>query len=162
MAVLNANMFSRANNVRLQNWYQLVVPRYPNLEFSVQSLPLPTEGNEIVEVHFANSKSHQAGKATFEGGSFNFMDVIDMDTETSLRLWRDRVYNPETGQIGYVDEYKEDIKVTLYDPKGVIQHIWTLYGAWPSSVNWGQLDYNANEKRQIELTITFDWGMRDF
>jgi hypothetical protein len=162
MGRFNANRFGQAAgyNVHLQNWFEVSVEGYPNLIFAAQSIPLPTEGNETVEVHYANSKVYQAGKATFEAGSFTFMDVLGLKTCNDLADWRKKVYDPDSGRIGWVTDYKKSITVTLYGPDGVAVSKWKLHGAWPSNVNWGQLDYNSSDKRSVEVTLTYDWGQK--
>lgn len=156
----NANAFGAANTytVHLQQWFHINVQGIPELEFAVQSLPLPTEGNEAVEVHHGNSKAYQAGKASFEGGSFTFADMMGLNVAEKLNEWRNQVYDKETGVMGWQEAYKRSIEITAHGPDGQVYCTWVLHGAWPSSVNWGQLDYNANDKRTVEATITYDWG----
>lgn len=164
MAEFNANAFGAANSrvVHQQQWFHLTMTPPGGdgtvLELSAQSLPLFTEGNEVVEVHFGNSKAYQAGKATFEGGSFTFMDLVDSDTRGQLYAWRESVYDRDSGAIHGQESYKCNVTVTLFKYDNQVHNSWVLHGAWPSSVNWGQLDYNSTDKSSVEVTITFDWG----
>lgn len=130
------------------------------LTLSVESGFLPAESNEIIELNFGNSKVKVAGIANFEDGTLVLKDVIEKDTEQIIVDWRKQVYDPETDKVGLAVNYKKQARVIQWAPDGSMERTWKIIGAWPSTVNYGTLDYTASDKKTIEVTITYDKAIR--
>jgi hypothetical protein len=67
-----------------------------------------------------------------------------------------------TGRKGYSEFYKKTIKIEMLGPVGDVVETWTLYGAFPLQVNFGELDMTSNDPAQIELQIAYDYAVLEF
>lgn len=132
------------------------------LTLLVKSFPLPTETTEVNTIDRFNQQIKMAGKTTFSGGDLVIHDSLSktIDVEKIFRTWRKKIYNPKTGVQGYAAEYKVTGTVVEYDPNGTQGRSWTLIGCWPSSVNFGGLDYESGGYKDITSTIVYDWAYR--
>lgn len=127
----------------------------------VKSFPLPKETTEVNTLDHFNQQIKLAGKTTFDGGELVIHDAIDKDVEIMFRKWRNMVYNASKGTVGYAYEYKKKGTVTEYKPNGDGGRKWRLVGCWPSTVNYGELDYETGGYKDITATIVYDWAYRD-
>lgn len=158
-----------ASHLASENWE---VQRQNNFEISiagvggrtltlaVESGFLPAESNEVIELNFGNSKVKVAGIATYEDGTLTLKDAISQDIERIIVEWRKQVYDPETDRVGLAVNYKKQARVIQWAPDGTMERTWKIIGAWPSSVNYGTLDYTASDKKLIEVTISYDKAIR--
>lgn len=160
----NASHLSSNRNYQVQEtpWYEITIGgTTSDLTFLVQSCTLPEISNPAIDVGFGNSTAKVAGKREYGEGSFVFMDAIIADIEKQLIKWQDQVYNSKTGKMGWVDEYKRDVMVTQYGPDGTHERPWHFEGAWPSSINFGEMTGESADKKNITVTITYDNAYRD-
>lgn len=122
----------------------------------VQSCPLPTISNEAIEVNYGNSKVKVAGKANFDDIEISVLDAIGVDTEMKLWEWRKKVYDPETDKIGFAQDYKKSGRIYQYAPDGTYLRTWKIIGAFPTTMNLGELSYENSDKKTISMTISID------
>lgn len=128
---------------------------------SCQSIALPTESNDEVEIQFQNERRYVAGQYLVESVPFIVRDYVDQDTRDAVLRWRQLVRDRASGNIGLAKDYKKNALIVMSGPDGSSERICTLIGCWPQSVNFGQLDYAGSEQVMIELTLRFDdcdWG----
>lgn len=131
-----------------------------NLTLSAQSFPLPTESSSVITVNYGNTQVKFPGQVTWSSGSFVVRDFIDLDTENSVNVWRQQVYNPANDAVGRAVLYKKHGIISQVAPDGTYLRSWHLLGAWPSDVDYGQLDYTADQVKLITLTIQYDKAYR--
>lgn len=131
-----------------------------DLTLLVKSFPLPKETTEVNTIDHFNQQIKLAGKTTFDGGELVIHDAIDKDVEIMFRSWRNKVYNASKGTVGYASDYKVNGLVTEYKPNGDGGRKWKLIGCWPSTVNYGELDYETGGYKDITATIVYDWAYR--
>jgi hypothetical protein len=64
----------------------------------------------------------------------------------------------ENGFVDVTSYYveKKDLTLKLLDGKGSPMETWHLYGCWPQSANWSDLDYSSSDTADVELTLRFD------
>lgn len=158
-----------ASHLASDNWE---VQRQNNFEISIAGVGgrtltlaveagfLPAESNEIIELNFGNSKVKVAGIANFEDGTLSLRDAIAQDIEKIVVDWRKQVYDPETDRVGLAVNYKKQGRVIQWAPDGSMERTWKIIGCWPSTVNYGTLDYTASDKKLIEITLTYDKAIR--
>lgn len=126
----------------------------------VKSFPLPKETTEVNTLDHFNQQIKLAGKTTFDGGELVIHDAIEKDVEILFRKWRNRVYNASKGTVGYAADYKINGIISEYSPNGETARQWELVGCWPSTVNYGELDYETGGYKDITATIVYDWAYR--
>lgn len=131
-----------------------------DLTLLVKSVSLPTENTEVNTLDHFNQQIKLAGKTTFSEGNIVIHDAITYDTEKVFRGWRKKVYDAKTGTVGYAANYKCTGTLTEYSPNGEVERVWALEGCWPSTVDYGDLDYESGGYKDISATIVFDWAYR--
>ena len=123
---------------------------------ALDSFPWPKEETPPIEINFGNEKRKVAGVATYENLELVLKDFADQPVMGELLKWRRKVYDPATGKIGLAKDYKEQGEVVMFAPDGTLERKWKLHGMWPSKVDTGGGDMNANEPNKISVTITID------
>jgi len=126
------------------------------IQRSLDEFPIPKETNSPIDVNFGNEVRKVAGRATFEDLSLVLKDFVDQQVVEQMIQWRRQVYDPNTGVIGLARDYKKQGEVIMFGPNGETQRTWKLYGVWPSKLDPGGGNMNANENNKITVTITID------
>lgn len=152
---------TRNTQVQMTNWYKIQVPTFNDLTLMVRSCSLPTISTPAVDLPYGNSRAKVPGQAQYSDGQVTFMDAIKMDIEKQLIQWQDKVYNHNTGAMGWVDEFKHDVDITQYGPDGTCERSWRLEGAWPSSINYGTMSGDNSSAKQIQVTLSYDRAYRE-
>jgi len=80
-----------------------------------------------------------------------------VDTASLLYGWYSTMYNPETGAGNYANAYKGAIVIQMLDPQLTVQEEWTGFGAFPSKIALGELDYESTtDKCMTDVTWSLD------
>ncbi len=125
---------------------------------------LPSVYMESIDLPFLNI-AVQEGR--FAGGSYNYYPgfhnisqfniVLYEDVQGTalnwVKQWKSRVKNFSTGAYFLPVNYKRDIEVGFFNPKGVIIKKFKLLGVWPAET--GNQTLNYTESGRITVTQTF-------
>ena len=118
------------------------------------------------EINYLNAKTWIPGKASWETISVTYLDVSTTGTDTSsiyLLEWLCTIYqfyavggqtNLRTTQGGPQD-YSGTGTLMLYDGCGNELETWTLNNMFPTSINFGELDYSSSDNCEIALTLRY-------
>jgi hypothetical protein len=129
-----------------------------NFSHSVQSFSLPNITNDIIEIPYGNDKVHISGRVTFEPLAIVMIDFIDHPTARILKDWKDKVYGFKNASLGRPNDYKCAGYLVQVDPKtGEDLRKWDFFGAWPSALQFGNIDQTGGEKITISLTLSVDF-----
>jgi len=120
------------------------------------SLPLPNV--EPIEVPHFNVTNKVAGKPTFDNVELVVRQTFQPNAIHQLWNWMRKVFDPETGQVGYAADYKRTGTLNQYDQKGVLIASWTLYGIWPSNVSGIDHNYDGAEPIQVTISMSVDYA----
>ena len=119
---------------------------------------------EETEINYLHGKMWIPGKGTWEQLTVTYYDIGNTQGIANLYGWLAGIYdflNPQTLQ---QSSRKGDAKNTgyagtgtlkLFDGCGTTMEQWTLGGVWPTSINFGDLDYSSSEEVTVELTLRF-------
>lgn len=142
-----------------QQWLYLQKAQRPNFKY------------EEPVVHHDQEQVYFAGKQSWEPITFAFYDVEDAggnagDVSAAIYDW---VAGPGADSVGLhllanmrtPSEYKNQLILEMTDAAGDPTESWTLFGAWPVSVNWMDLDYTNTEIQLIEVVIRYDRAARN-
>lgn len=147
--------------VQMTNWYEIQIAGISDSIIMLQnSVSLPERSNPVVELPFGNSKAKVAGQTEWGDGSCTLMDAITQDTEKEVENWQNDVYDPNTGKMGWVNQYKREMIVTQRGPDGTYLRSWKYEGVWPTAVNYGEMTGENSDKKQITLTLAYDRAYR--
>jgi hypothetical protein len=126
------------------------------LKMAASSVTGVTETNEPIELHYGNEVRFVAGKARFDSMQVVVRDMVDENVAQIIDNWRRTVYDPRTGKVNKATAYKAEGDLILMDTTGVERARYHLIGVWPSSVNFGDLDYESNDLCRIQVVMTID------
>jgi hypothetical protein len=141
------------------------------LSYQVVKFNRPTLTFDEIELHRYNSVAWVAGKHKWNECTVTFEDDI---TGTASQV----VQNQLTGQKRIIANddgadgqflpatatgsmYKFTATIEMLDGNQGVVETWTLQGAWIKEVNYGELDYNANEKVEITTTLRYDHAVQE-
>lgn len=123
----------------------------------------PNIAIEETEVNFLNAKTYIPGKGTWEQITITYYDVEDVgnagEGNTELWSWLASVYNfidnLALSQSSVRRCYGGTGICTMYDGCGNELEEWRLFDCWPTSVNFGELDYSSSEEATIEVQLRY-------
>lgn len=90
--------------------------------------------------------------------TMTFIDTSDMKIRYFFDTWIDRIYNPNTNAIKYIDDIVSDIVVTQYDLEGTPETLnpilkFSLFRSFP--VNIDQMTVAWTDDAPHEVVVTF-------
>jgi hypothetical protein len=128
----------------------------------LQSAARPQIKFEEPEMHHNQEVTRFAGKQDWEPITLTWYDAEQSpDISRSLYAWIETVVNVRSMQVSHPANYKKTGSLAMLSGMGTVTERWALYGVWPTSCNWGELDYTATDLATLEATIRFDRAVRD-
>ena len=109
-----------------------------------------------VEIPFLNTSTWVAGRFTWDAIDVTFKDPIGPSAAQALMEWVRLHAESVTGRMGYAAGYKKDIELEMLDPTGVVVEKWILQVSMLTNVDFGSLDYSAEDIAEITATIRMD------
>lgn len=117
----------------------------------------PNLSIEETEINHLNAKMFIPGKGTWETINVTYIDVAHEEMR-GLWNWLATVYD-FTDPVKLKNADKRDWSATgvlnMYDGCGILLESWHLFHVWPTSVNFGDLDYSSSDVSTIELTLRY-------
>jgi hypothetical protein len=127
----------------------------------LQSASRPQFKFEEPEMHHNQEVVRFAGKQDWEPVSLTWYDAEqDPDISRSCYQWIETVCNMVSVKVNSPNYYKRQAVLKLLNGTGGASETWTMYGTWPTSVNWQELDYSATELLTVEATMRYDRAIR--
>lgn len=113
---------------------------------------------EETEINFLHGTDWIPGKGKWETISVTYYDTNSRKMKP-LWDWLASVYN-FTDTIGLHQastrqSYAGTGIIRLFDGCGKTMETWKLYNIWPTTMNFGELDYTSSETVDIELTLRY-------
>lgn len=109
------------------------------------------------EINFLNAVHWIPGKAKWQPLTVTYHDVADSQM-APLYNWVASVYDfmhPATLKMSEKCGWAATVIIRMYDGCGTILETWNLTSAWPTSINFGDLDYADSDTATIEVTIRY-------
>jgi hypothetical protein len=124
----------------------------------LKSSGLPSGSFGVIEVDYINQKHYFPGKWSWDEIEMSLRDFVGHSTaQVIYNWWRSNMYNPETGVQAYGNIVKKSVDIFLMAPDGNVIETWTLMGAFPIKVDWGDdLDYKEEGERTLNITWRYD------
>lgn len=123
---------------------------------SVESVTLPKYSIDPIDLSRGNDSVKVPGKVTLENQQIVVRDVIKIDMEDRIEKWRSKVFDPKTGKMGWVDEYKKEGYLYQYGPDGTHIRAWKIEGCWPRDVDISEFSYENAEVKKLTLDLCVD------
>lgn len=145
-----------ANEYEPKRKFQWVVEIDGIDSFTAFSAARPKRNNEPVVIDYINQKRYVAGKTEFETFDLEFKDPIAPSQTQKLYQWLRLVHDTPTGRMGYASFYKKNFTLKMLDGPGNVVEKWNIIGAFPTAVDFGELNYGDNEVMTVKVTIRMD------
>lgn len=122
----------------------------------------PSLSIEETEVNYLNAKTWIPGKAAWETINVTYIDAIDPQNIQYFKPlfdWLSSVYafhKPYELPMGSSrNDYAAVGILKMFDGCGSLLETWELNDMWPTSVNFGDLDYASSDEATIDLTLRY-------
>lgn len=130
--------------------------------YMVKAANRPTVNQEAVEIDHINMKRKFKGKTTWEDINITMYDPIVPSGAQAISDWFRRCHEPYTGRDGYANFYKINLQFKMLGPVGDVVELWTIHGAFPTQINWGEMDWSSAEMVNIQATIAYDYAILEY
>jgi hypothetical protein len=131
------------------------------LAIDILTASRPSVSLDPIELHRLNERFWFASKPSWEPISCMFYD-FDKGVKSAAQVlysWFTAIYNPLTGGQGYAIVYKTNATLVMLGPDGKIIEVWDLFGAFPESVNFQDLNYEGSDAQQVEISLRYDYAV---
>jgi hypothetical protein len=106
-------------------------------------------------------KVYYAGKQEWESISLTWYDIEqDPNISAGLYAWLETVCNLKSIQVNHPKNYKTNATLKLVNGIGTVNETWNMYGCWPVTFNWQELDYSNDAILTCEATMRYDRAIR--
>lgn len=126
----------------------------------LQSANRPSFQFEEIEMHHGQEVSKFAGKSTWEVVTLVWYDAEQPDISGAVYSWLQTVINITSQGVAPPAQYKKRAALSITNGVGVDVETWSMYGSWPVTVNWQELNYSSNELLTCEATMRYDRAVR--
>lgn len=126
----------------------------------VKTAARPKLAVEETEINFLNAKGWIPGKASWESISVTYLDVATFDAKPIFD-WLCSVYNfsgtsdTRSNQGSSARDYAGTGVLNVLSGCGDLIERWTLRNIWPTSVDFGELDYSSSDICEIQLDLRY-------
>ena len=120
-----------------------------------QSLQLPSLEFEEESIKSPSTVYKVAKRANWKNCVVKFYDVYGLYEK--FADWQNKIWNPAIG-IGSASDYKGSPIFVLVDGAGNVQQRYTLMGAYPLSVDHGELSYTNSDIKILTVTYSYDYA----
>lgn len=154
----NTQVDGKVETRRRYRWV-LVVDNMPQREWAyLKSANRPKLTLGQLDQHHNQEKIWHEGKTTWNDLTCSFYDVEEQpDVSQGIYTWlQDATYDIPGANARHPRDYKRDVKLRMLDHNGRTTESWKLCNAWPYDVDWGNVDYTAEELCEIAVVFKYD------
>jgi T4-like virus tail tube protein gp19 len=128
----------------------------------LQTAARPSFKFEEPEMHHNQEVARFAGKQDWEPITLTWYDVEQQpDVSRGIYAWIETVVNMHSIKVTHPKFYKRTASLLMLDGAGGTSERWTMFGTWPASCNWQELNYTSTEIQTIEATMRYDRAVRN-
>lgn len=128
----------------------------------LQSAARPSLSFQPVEMHHNQEVAYFAGKQTWEPITLVWYDSEqNPDISKGLYHWIETLTNMTSVNVNHPRNYKRQAQLAMLDGSGQVTERWTMYGTWPESSNWQELNYTGTELMTCEASMRYDRAVRE-
>jgi hypothetical protein len=118
----------------------------------------PKLTTEETEIDFLNGVDWIPGKSKWETITVTYIDVASLDNQP-LWNWLASVYDftdeIKLHQGSKRSDYTGTGTLTLFDGCGTPLENWVMHNMWPTSMDFGDLDFGSSDNCEISLTLRY-------
>lgn len=130
--------------------------------FTATSAARPSKTIDKTVIDYINQKIYHAGKTEWQPISITLHDPIAPSAAQKVTTWLNLVHNSQIGRMGYASFYKKNFSLKMLDGPGNVVEKWNYVGAFPTSINYGELNYENSDTMKIQMEIQMDDCVLEF
>ena len=134
----------------VQNRFRLYVDGIPAFMIYKASLPKPKSEKKVLD--YINTQRYYKGKTTWDNITLELYNPIVPSGAQAVIEWLRLSHESVSGRDGYLDFYKKDLVLNLLGPAGDKISEWKLVGAFPVSIDFGEVDM-TNDGDPVKITV---------
>jgi phage tail-like protein len=147
---------------KMKNRYYMEMTSVGIPAYMVKAANRPEIQFETVKIDHINVYRKLKGKGEWQDLQITLYDPVVPSAAQLVMEWVRLSHESITGRDGYADFYKKDIDIFMLGPVGDKVEQWKLIGAFPTQVNFGDLDASSNEVATATMTLTYDYAILEF
>ena len=129
-----------------------------DISFYGKAVNLPVADNNPLTLDYGNTQIKVKGKTKWNDIEVTCYAYEKMTMEQLWDYLNKLHQDVNKGEDKYGDDYKKDIQIQLMNPLDIPIGTWTLIGGFMSQINFGDLDWSAEEVVQPKLTLSYDYA----
>jgi hypothetical protein len=130
--------------------------------FLIKTSAKPSLTNGEVVLDHINIKRKLKGKSAWNSIAITIYDAIVPSAAQAVMSWVRLHHESATGRDGYSSMYKKNLILNQLSPLGEVIEEWQINGAYLSEVNFGSLDWSAEDVVMIDATLNYDWALLSY
>ena len=141
--------------------------------FWAKAVTLPTFDVSNVEIHHFDNRYYFPGRVTWNPVSITMVDPISEDVAKLVSNFLQPSYQVPASEgdkskslerKALMDAIGPTVKIEVYDPKdtkNTIVETWELKNPFIESAKYGDLAYDSDDLKTIEISIRYDYAKHD-
>lgn len=127
--------------------------------YLIKATNTPSYDTGEIVIDYINVDFKVKSKTRWQDINMTLYDPVDPTGAAMVHTWLDKMHKSDNGVDGFAfSDYKKDIDIKYVDPKGSEFQGWKLYGAFPATSNWGDLDWANGDAVTIEVGLKYDYA----
>ena len=155
----------KAEARRTYRWVFRILSGFPNRDafLYLKTARRPQVTFQEIPQHHNQEQIYHAGKTVWETCEISWYDMeTPVDCSKSVYDWlRQTVCDIPTANMNHPRQYKAQAGLDVTDHTGARTEGWIMHNAWPSIVNWNELNYETNEILALNATIRYDRATKE-
>ena len=119
---------------------------------------LPSADNNPVLIEYGNTYMYVKGKTRWNNISMTFYSLSKPDTNKMMWDYLNKHQVIPDGKDSFKDQYMGDMQIQLLNPDETVVGTWKLLNAFIASINYGNVDWAAEDVVQPEITFVYDYA----
>lgn len=158
--VAEQEMFFNSFEPKTSNRFIMYMDGVPS--FLIKGAGRPKLEQPAKELPHINLVRFVKGRSVWQSMNFTMYDPIVPSGAQAVMEWVRLHHESVTGRDGYADFYKKDLIFNMLGPVGDKVEEWIIKGAFITSVDFGDADWNTDDPFELTLTIQPDYCILNY
>ena len=147
-------LFFKAFEPKMANRFILYADGLP--AYVVKGVARPSLTQDAKVLNHINVQRYVKGRTVWGAMQMTLFDPIVPSSAQSVMEWVRLHHESVTGRDGYADFYKKDLTINVLGPVGDKVEEWILKGCMITQATFGELNFDADDPMQVQVTVQPD------